>query len=238
MIRQLIGLSLAVACVAISGCEKDASTAVVASSLTQSPEPAVEAMTISPRSTELFVENWVFHLGDLADGADPALDDSTWRVLDLPHDWSIEGEYTEDSPATRRGGFLPGGIAWYRKSFDWDPEWEGKSVRLTFDGVYMNSTVFINGRKLAHQPYGYVPINVNLSNDLLKSTNVIAVRVDNEKLPSGRWYTGSGIYRDVWLTVSEPVHVVENGSFIRSEDVTAERAVVLATHANLRFLFR
>ena len=186
--------------------------------------------TGNPRSTILYSNDWSFHLGDIVDGARPALNDDDWRVLNVPHDWSIEGDYKKDSSATKRGGFLDGGIGWYRKSFSWHPSWDQKWVLLTFDGVYMNATIFVNGKERAQQPYGYTGIYVDITESLIKGTNVIAVRVDNEKLPSGRWYTGSGIYRDVWLTVSEPVRVIENGSFVRSSNVTAEQAVVYSTH--------
>ena len=183
-----------------------------------------------PRVQARLTEDWSFALGDSAGAQEPAFDDSGWRVLDLPHDWSIEGAYAEDNPAGAPGAFLPGGVGWYRKALDWDPAWAGKAVRLTFDGVFMNARLFFNGRELAHQPYGYIGFSADLTDVLTEGVNTIAVRVDNSRLPSSRWYTGSGIYRNVWLTVTGPVHVVEHGSYVRGEDVGPDRATVIATH--------
>ena len=186
--------------------------------------------TKSERRRRLFTDDWSFALGDVEGAAEPGFDDGGWRVLDLPHDWSIEGDYAEDHPAGAPGAFLPGGVGWYRKQIDYDPGWADKAVRLTFDGVYMNARVYVNGEEHAYQPYGYIGFSLDLTDLLREGENTIAVRVDNSKLPSGRWYTGSGIYRDVWLTVTGPVHVREHGSFVRGVDVGRERATVLATH--------
>ncbi|MFC7293064.1 glycoside hydrolase family 2 TIM barrel-domain containing protein [Hirschia litorea] len=187
--------------------------------------------TASPRTRTLLTKDWKFELGEKYDGA-YAVDwnDSKWRTLDLPHDWSIEGEYKQDNPAGARGGFLPGGIGWYRKSLNWDEKFEGKSVSLTFDGVYMNPEVYLNGKKMWSQPYGYTGFSFDITDHLEKGNNIIAVGVDNENLPSGRWYTGSGIYRNVWLTVTDPIHVIENGSFVRADNISKAQATLHTTH--------
>lgn len=182
------------------------------------------------RQRSRLTDDWSFALGDIEGAAEPGFDDRGWRRLDLPHDWSIEGDYAEDHAAGAPGAFLPGGVGWYRKRLDYDPDWKDKAVRLTFDGVYMNARVYVNGEERAHRPYGYIGFSLDLTDLLREGENTIAVRVDNGKLPSGRWYTGSGIYRDVWLTVTGPVHVREHGSFVRGVDVGRDRATVLATH--------
>ena len=182
------------------------------------------------RQRHRLTEGWSFALGDIDGAAGPEFDDSGWRVLDLPHDWSIEGRFAQDNPAGAPGAFLPGGIGWYRKHLDWDPAWADKAIRLTFDGVYMNARLFVNGRELAHQPYGYIGFSADLTGVLDTGANTIAVRVDHSRMPSGRWYTGSGIYRDVWLTVTDRVHVVEHGSYVRGQDVDQDSATVAATH--------
>ena len=227
-----IALCTAAAPVILSGCNAaDVTPAPAAvSALSKSDSSTSPAYLSQTRSRELFVDDWKFNLEDSPGFAAPEHDDGAWRSLSLPHDWSIEGEYKEDNPAGFRGGFLPGGIGWYRKTFTKDPAWNGKAVSINFDGIYMNATIYVNGKKRAHQPYGYVGINIDLTDDLIDGENVISVRVDNEKLPSGRWYTGSGIYRDVWLSVSNPVHVINNGSYITTPSVTSAKAEVKTRH--------
>lgn len=191
---------------------------------------AISTAQVDVRERILLTQDWVFHLGDMSGAEAPEYSDTEWRKLDLPHDWSIEGEYAEDNPAGRAGAFLPGGIGWYRKTLNWESAWENKRVGLTFDGIYMNGTVYVNGKRLAHQPYGYIGVNVDVTEYLNTGVNTIAVRVDHTKLPSGRWYTGSGIYRDVWLEITHPVHVVHNGSYVRALDVNTANAKLLTTH--------
>ncbi|MBB3206804.1 beta-galactosidase [Rhodopirellula rubra] len=168
-----------------------------------------------------FDSNWKFALGDVSGAEQIAFDDSSWRRLNVPHDWSIEGEYSEDNPMGGQCGYLPAGIGWYRKTIDVDPQWRSKHVEITFDGVYMNSTVWANGKKLGNRPYGWSSFTYDIS-DLTDISDSItfAVRVDNEKQPSARWYTGSGIYAHTWLTVKEKVHVPSDGIFIRTKGNT------------------
>jgi beta-galactosidase len=141
-----------------------------------------------------FNEDWRFHLGDL-DGK--SADDSQWRKMDLPHDWSIEGEFSEKHPAGTGGGALPGGTGWYRKAFTLPATLKQKLVFIEFDGVYRNSEVWINGHYLGKRPYGYISFIYELTPHLVYGAkpNVIAVKVDNSQQPNSRWYSGSGIYR-------------------------------------------
>src|SRR5258707_2505097 len=154
------------------------------------------------RKTEKFDSRWRFHLGDAPGAQDIAFDDAAWRSLDLPHDWSIEGEFSEQNPAGVGGGALPGGVGWYRKTFAVPAADSGKVMFVEFDGVYRNSEVWINGQSLGKRPYGYSSFRYELTPQLrYRVRNVIAVRVDNSQQPNSRWYSGSGIYRHVWLEI-------------------------------------
>ena len=127
--------------------------------------------------------------------------DGHWRRLNLPHDWAIEGDFSPSNPSGASGGALPGGIGWYRKHFSLSPDEKYDRFTITFDGVYMNSTVYINGHKLGTRPYGYSTFEYDLTPYIYKKgDNVIAVKVDNSDQPNSRWYSGCGIYRHVWLT--------------------------------------
>ncbi|WP_291529885.1 sugar-binding domain-containing protein [Bacteroides sp. UBA939] len=167
-----------------------------------------------------FNAGWTFRLGDEPAAANPAYDDTAWRTLTLPHDWAIEGEFSKDNPSGTGGGALPGGIGWYRKTFTVGKEDKGKRLRIDFDGVYMNSEVFINGHSLGVRPYGYVSFGYDLT-PYIKwgEKNLLAVRVDNSKQPNSRWYSGCGIYRNVWLTKLNPVHVAQWGTYVVADDI-------------------
>ncbi|HVZ89394.1 MAG TPA: glycoside hydrolase family 2 TIM barrel-domain containing protein [Polyangia bacterium] len=174
-----------------------------------------------------FNDGWKFHLGDVTGAQQPAFDDSGWRSLRVPHDWSAELPFNKNSPAHGAGGFLDGGVGWYRKTFTADASYAGKKVRIGFDGVYMNSQVWINGTSLGTRPYGYTTFEYDLTPYLKAgASNVIAVRVDNSSQPNSRWYSGSGIYRNVWLTALNPVHVAYEGAFITTPAVSATSAGV------------
>jgi beta-galactosidase len=183
-----------------------------------------------PRSgkTHSFNQGWRFQLGDVSNGQNPR-DDSRWRRLDLPHDWSIEGLFSEKAPAGTGGGALPGGIGWYRKRFMLDAAFKGKLFFIQFDGVYRNSEVWINGHYLGKRPYGYSSFQYELTPHLNYGAkpNVIAVRVDNSQQPNSRWYSGSGIYRNVWLTIVDPVHVEHWGTYITTPEVSDQSATVV-----------
>jgi beta-galactosidase len=170
---------------------------------------------------------WRFMKGDQTGAEKPGFDESAWRILDLPHDWSIEGPYTQSDPTGGSGGSLPTGVGWYRRTFTAPEAWRGREVFVDFDGVYMNSDVWLNGRLLGHRPFGYISFEYNLTPYLkLGQTNVLSVRVDNSHQPNSRWYSGSGIYRHVWITVTEPVHVAQWGTYITTRKVSAESATV------------
>jgi len=189
---------------------------------------ACAASPSSVRKTTLFTENWKFFLGDVPKGQDPALDDTKWRVLNLPHDWSVEGEFSKDAPATPGGGALPGGIGWYRKTFTVPEADKGKLVFVDFDGVYRNSEVWINGHYLGKRPYGYISFRYELTPYLKygKENNLLAVRVDNSQQPNSRWYSGSGIYRNVWLVITDKISVDHWGTFVTTPEVTERTAKV------------
>jgi beta-galactosidase len=158
-----------------------------------------------------FNAGWRFLLGDAAEYSESGFDDAAWRLLEVPHDYSIETTPREDSRAGRGGGYLDAGTAWYRKSFTL-PQADGQRTFIHFDGVYMDSSVWLNGKLLGNRPYGYSTFGFDLTEHLKygDTPNVLAVRV-NHQLPSSRWYSGSGIYRNVWLTRLPPVHVAEYG---------------------------
>lgn len=179
------------------------------------------------RQRTSFNDNWRFSLGDVEGASVFTFDDSEWRQLNLPHDWAIEGEFSKDNPSGTGGGALPGGIGWYRKTFVADEAYAGKKVFIDFDGVYMNSEVFINGHFLGKRPYGYISFRYDLTPYLkMGEENVIAVRVDNQEQPNSRWYSGCGIYRNVWLTVTNPIHVDLWGTYVSTPQVSDKEATV------------
>ncbi len=179
-----------------------------------------------PGKTTKFNPNWRFHLGDVSNGQAPELDDSKWRALNLPHDWSIEGEFDEKNPAGFGGGALPGGVGWYRKTFNVPEGDKGKLIFIDFDGVYRNSEVWINGHYLGKRPYGYISFRYELTPYLRfgGQKNIIAVKADNSQQPNSRWYSGSGIYRNVWLTVTDKVFVDHWGTYLTTPEVSDQTA--------------
>ena len=169
---------------------------------------------------------WRFTLGDPTGAERPAFDDRAWRQLDLPHDWSIEGTPQQDAPGGGRMGFFPSGVGWYRKAFRMPAGSRGKEAWLEFDGVYMNSDVWLNGHHLGKRPYGYSSFAYGISPYLVPGVNVVAVRVDNSRQPNSRWYTGSGIYRHVWLTLVDPLHVGHWGTYVTTPAADSSAADV------------
>ena len=159
------------------------------------------AQSLSARDRQSFDKDWLFVLADSAGMQKSEYADGHWRRLNLPHDWAIEGDFSPSNPSGASGGALPGGIGWYRKHFSLSPDEKYDRFTITFDGVYMNSTVYINGHKLGTRPYGYSTFEYDLTPYIYKKgDNVIAVKVDNSDQPNSRWYSGCGIYRHVWLT--------------------------------------
>ena len=170
-----------------------------------------------------FNEDWRFYReteGSIqAEGKD--FDDSQWRTVTLPHDYSIELDFDRSSPAGSGGGFLNGGVGWYRKTFVLPESMKGKRISVDFGGVYMDSTTYVNGEMIGNYPYGYSTFAYDITDQLVAdgvTENVIAVRVNNQ-LPSSRWYSGSGIYRNVNLVVTDDVHVERYGTFVKTPDL-------------------
>ena len=175
--------------------------------------------TVQARERKCFDADWRFVLADSAHMADVDYNDSHWRKLSLPHDWAIEGDFYASNPSGAGGGALPGGVGWYRKTFSipLTPSQDGgTSFFIEFDGVYMNSTVYVNGQKVGFRPYGYSSFEYDITEYLKKGENIIAVRVDNSDQPNSRWYSGCGIYRHVWLTQTEHTHVAHWGTYVTS----------------------
>ena len=168
----------------------------------------------SARERKCFDEGWLFALADSAQMASASYGDSGWRQLDLPHDWAIEGDFSPANPSGAGGGALPGGVGWYRKHFKVG---SADKYFIEFDGVYMNSTVYVNGHLLGNRPYGYSSFEYELTPYLNRGgDNVIAVRVDNSDQPNSRWYSGCGIYRHVWLTSTADVHIDHWGVYVKT----------------------
>ncbi|MBN2862514.1 MAG: DUF4982 domain-containing protein [Bacteroidales bacterium] len=195
--------------------------------------------TQTNRGEMLFDDAWKFYLGDINGAENSAFNDESWRDVDLPHDWSImnlpggdkEGQIgpfsQEKSQGRRATGYVVGGTAWYRKHFTLDKKDKGKIIKILFDGVYMNADFWINGKHLGNHPYGYTPFAYDLTAFLNPSgmDNVLAVQVKNEGRNS-RWYSGSGIYRHVWLIKNQTIHIPQNGVFITTEDIATNEAKV------------
>ena len=222
--------------------------------------PIASPADASPRLRSLFDFDWRFHAGEVPNGQQNGMDDATWERVDLPHDFMIlgkgdrataaagramnerdgqralqpEGPFDPRSPGGDGNGYLNGGIGWYRKTFSLPATTNGKRVFLEFEGAYMNSEVWLNGDKLGTRPYGYSTFRYDLTSHLKPagSPNVVAVRVQ-VKQPSSRWYSGGGIYRHVWLTVSEPVRVEQWGTVVRTASVDAQHAA-LTVRVDLR----
>ena len=181
---------------------------------------ALAAVTFRAEAREKinFDKGWRFILADSAQMSLAMYDDSAWRMLNVPHDWAIEGDFSASAPSGNSGGALPGGVGWYRKSFEVAAADKGKLFYIDFDGVYMNAKVWINGQLLGQRPYGYSSFRFDLTPHLkFGARNVVAVRVDNSDQPNSRWYSGCGIYRHVWLVKTEKIHVAHWGTHVVAE---------------------
>ena len=203
----------------------------------------VAAAAPSPRVRERFDHAWRFHRGEAAEAWQADFDDSTWREVDLPHDWSVEdlpptdqtsqalrsGPFDSESEGGGAVGFTVAGVGWYRKTFSVPERLRGKRISLAFDGVYMNAQLWLNGQRVGEHPYGYTGFEMDLTPHVRfgKEANAIAVRVDASGKTS-RWFPGAGIYRHVWLTTSGLVHVADWGVYITTPEVNAEEAKVRA----------
>lgn len=206
---------------------------VAQASVPQASAPKASAPVLSAlietgaRSKVPLCNAWTFQLGEVEGAELAGFDDSAWRSLDVPHDWSIEQPFDENLHGGSSVGYLPGGIGWYRKAFSLPEQSRGKKVLIDFDGVYMDSTVWVNGHRLGGQPYGYTSFQFDLSPYLNfgGEPNVIAVRV-NALHRSARWYPGAGIYRRVWLTTVNPVHIGQWGTYVTTPEISESEAVV------------
>jgi beta-galactosidase len=182
----------------------------------------------SARQRELFDFDWRFIKGDPAGAEKPdfrAFSDA--RTVDLPHDWSIEGPWDAANPTGGPGGFFPAGVGWYRKTFTLPDAARDKKISIQFDGVYMNSDVWLNGEHLGKWPFGYSSFVYDLTPHVkFGEPNVLAVRVDNSQQPNSRWYSGSGIFRNVWLITTDPLHVAPWGTYVTIPKAAAESASV------------
>jgi beta-galactosidase len=171
------------------------------------------------RTTQSFDPGWLFQPSDNPDAKQLAFDDSSWRKLDLPHDWSIEGPFDQSNKTGGAGAFLPAGIGWYRKHFALPANASGQRIFIEFDGVMANSGVWINGFHLGNRPYGYVSFRYELTGHVTfgNKPNVIAVRADNSREPASRWAPGAGIYRHVRLIITDPIHVDQWATFVTTK---------------------
>ncbi|MGM9770236.1 MAG: glycoside hydrolase family 2 TIM barrel-domain containing protein [Candidatus Cryptobacteroides sp.] len=179
---------------------------------------------VSFGSSELFNKGWKFVLGDNPESSSPAFDDTSWQEVNVPHDWSVSMPTSRDKYSCT--GWLPGGIGWYRKSFELGKE-PGERYYLYFEGVYNRSTVYLNGRELGSRPNGYISFMYEITDCLAHGgPNTLAVRVDHSREADSRWYTGSGIYRNVWLVKAPDRHFAQWGLSYSLSDLDADRAVL------------
>jgi beta-galactosidase len=184
----------------------------------------LETVQAQKRQHQLFNAAWKFNKGDVGDGEKFALNDAAWRTVDLPHDWSIEGPFSDEWASGT--GYLPGGKGWYRKTFALPAEQRTKNVYLYFDGVYKNSEVWINEHYLGKRPNGYASFYYDITAYLRpKGNNLIAVKVDHTDFADSRWYTGSGINRNVYMIAVGPVHIAPWGISFTTPEVSGEKAV-------------
>jgi beta-galactosidase len=190
------------------------------------PAALVNTYDGSRQTTVSFDAAWKFHLGDVSNAQATTFDDSSWTGLDVPHDWSISLPFNQSSAAGPGGGYLDGGLGWYRKTFALPNLSSGQKVIIQFDGVYMDSTVWLNGTQVGARPYGFSSFECDLTASAkFGGSNVLAVRVNNQ-LPSSRWYSGSGIYRHVWLKTVNPVRVAYTGTRVTTPQISATSATV------------
>ncbi len=197
--------------------------------LAQATQPP-QGAKLGVRQEILFDQGWRFHRGGAQGAEETCFEDGNWRIVDLPHDWSIEDLPGTESPFSRdaisqvSGGFTVGGTGWYRKSFVLPAEQPGRRVLVQFDGAYMNAETWFNGRRIGSHPYGYTPFMFDLTDSIaFGKTNFLAVKISNEG-ENSRWYSGSGLYRHVWLKILNPVHVAQDGVYVTTPQVSTASA--------------
>lgn len=214
MVALVLTLAIILGCIALP-----AAAAAPTGTVTGSPETVQVSAGVGTERENNFNEGWKFYLGDNSSASNPSFNDSGWKSVTLPHDFSISQPFTTFGEA--ESGFLPGGTGWYRKTFTMPDSAEGKTVLLEFDGVYSDAYVYVNGTFVGENHYGYTPFAFDISDHLTcdgVTDNVIAVKAVNN-VPSSRWYSGSGIYRDVTLVVTDPVHVDYQGTYVTTPDI-------------------
>lgn len=221
MVALVLTLAIILGCIALP-----AAAAAPTGTVTGSPETVQVSAGVGTERENNFNEGWKFHLGDIASASNPSFNDSGWKSVTLPHDFSISQSFTTSGEA--ESGFLPGGTGWYRKTFTMPASAAEKTVLLQFDGVYSDAYVYVNGTFVGENHYGYTPFAFDISDNLTcdgVTDNVIAVKAVNN-VPSSRWYSGSGIYRDVTLTVTNPVHVDYQGTYVTTPDISTGKGTV------------
>jgi beta-galactosidase len=182
---------------------------------------------VCARETFLLDSDWRFALGELPQANARDFADQKWRIVNLPHDWSIEGTTDPTAPSGGDGGYFPTGEGWYRRAIEAKPEWRGKKIFLEFEGVAPKAEIWLNGVKLGEHHYAYTPFRFDVTQQLrFDEPNLLAVRVDNSQQPNSRWYTGSGIYRHVRLTVTDPVHIDNSTLSISTREISDQGAKV------------
>jgi beta-galactosidase len=188
--------------------------------------PVLASAQPHPRQIQQFTTDWRFLQSDAPGAESPTFDDSSWKPVTLPHDWSIAGPVDENAPSRAAGGFFPTGIGWYRRTLNLAKLDPTRHTFIAFDGIMANSDVYCNGELLGHRPYGYVSFNYDLTPHLHAGKNIIAVRVDNSQQPASRWYPGAGINRQVRLITTNDTHIVPWGTFVTTPDVNNSDATV------------
>ena len=188
-------------------------------------------LSYTQRSVTNFNNNWLFILEDNTSYSNENINDGSWKTLNVPHDWSFEKGVRKGGDQGQGGGYHDGGIGWYRKYFNIKKESLSKITYINFDGVYMNSEVWVNGNHLGKRPYGYISFRYDISKYLKEGKNTIAVRVDNSLEPSARWYHPCGIYAPVKLIEVNKTHIQSNSIFIKTPSITKNKAKVVVDAA-------
>jgi beta-galactosidase len=180
------------------------------------------------RTIASFDDGWLFNKGDATGADQTGFADSGWRMVNVPHDWSIEGPFDQNAPTLGNGGYLPAGIGWYRKHFTLPTTLMGKRIFVEFDGVMANADIYINGTKLGTRANGYISFRYEITTQAVfgGSGNVIAVKANNSSQPASRWYAGAGIYRHVRIIATDPVHVAQWATFVTTPTVSTSSATV------------
>lgn len=179
------------------------------------------------RSVVSLDPGWSFYQGEVAGAEAVVFDDSSWRKLDIPHDWSIGGDFDQKAATTGSGGWLPSGVAWYRKDIELSAETKGQRVWVEFDGVMANSDVWLNGQHLGKRPNGYVSFRYDVTAHVKPgASNQLVVKADTSAQPASRWYTGAGIYRHARMVIANPIHIAPWGVFVSTPEASADAAVV------------